>query len=146
MEVSIVRQRVRQLIEWSKRPAADRREDRRAQTDEATREYAAFLEQIAVPLFKQIANILRSENLAFDVFTPGGSVRLMSGRGGDDYIEIALDTNGAAPQLIGRASHSRGGNVKQTELVLNATTNIGALTDEDVLGFVLAELEPFFGG
>ena len=52
-------------------------------------------------------------------------------------------TNGAAPKLLGRASHSRGGDVTQSELVLNATTDISALTDEDLLGFVLSELEAF---
>jgi hypothetical protein len=33
--------------------------------------------------------------------------------------------------------------VTQTELVLNATSDISALTDEDVLGFLLSELEEF---
>ena len=143
METSVVRQAVRTLLHHVKRPAADRRENRRIQTDQAAREYGIFLERIAVPLFKQVANVLRTEGYPFDVFTPQGSVRLMSERGSDNYIEVALDTNGPAPKLLGRVSHSRGGNVTQTELVLNATTNIEALTEEDLLGFVLAELEPF---
>jgi hypothetical protein len=143
METSAVRQAVRTLLHQVKRPAADRREDRRAQTDQATREYAVFLERTAVPLFKQVANVLRTENYPFDVFTPGGSVRLTSERGSDNYIEVVLDTNGVAPKLLGRVSCSRGGDVTQTELVLNATTDISALTEEDLLGFVLAELEPF---
>ena len=146
METSVVRQAVRTLLQHVKRSATDRRETRRVQTDQATREYTVFLERIAVPLFKQVANVLRAENYPFDVFTPGGSVRLMSGRGYDDYIEVALDTTGAAPKLLGRVSHSRGGNVTQTELVLNATTDIEALTEADLLGFVLAELEPFVEG
>ena len=143
MEVSVVRQRVLDLLRQAKRPADDRRSDRRAQTDRATEEYEAFLRQIAVPLFKQVANVLNAENCKFDVFTPGTSVRLMSSRGGDDFIEIALDTKGSAPKLIGRSSHSRGGDVTQTELVLNATANISALTDDDLLGFLLSELEAF---
>jgi hypothetical protein len=143
MEVSVVRQRVRELLDRSKRPAEDRRAARRAQMDAATREYDVFLERVAVPLFKQVANVLRVEGYQFSVFTPGGSVRLMGERSNDDYIEVALDTNGAAPKLLGRASRSRGGNVTQTELVLNATSDIGALTEEDLLGFVLSELEAF---
>lgn len=143
MEVSVVRQRVRELLERSKRPAEDRRAVRRAQMDAATQEYDAFLERIAVPLFKQVANVLKVEGHQFSVFTPGGSVRLMGERSIDDYIEVALDTNGSAPKLVGRASRSRGGNVMQTELVLNATSDISALTDEDVLGFLLSELEDF---
>ncbi len=141
MEVSVVRQRVRELLDRSKRPAEERRAARRAQMDAATQEYERFLERVAVPLFKQIANVLRTEAYQFDVFTPGGSVRLMAARGNDDYIEVTLDTNGAAPKLLGRSSRSRGGNVMQSELVLNATADIATLTEEDVLAFVLSELE-----
>ena len=143
METSVVRQRVREAIERVKRSAGDRRGDRRAQMDEASRQYGLFLQRIAVPLFKQVANVLVTEGHPFTVFTPGGSVRLMSDRVNDDYLEVVLDTNGAAPKLLGRASHSRGGDVTQSELVLNATTDIGALTEEDLLGFVLSELEAF---
>jgi len=143
MDTSIVRQRVREAIERVKRSAGDRRGDRRAQMDEASRQYELFLQRIAVPLFKQVANVLVTEGHPFTVFTPGGSVRLTSDRVNDDYLEVVLDTNGAAPKLLGRASHSRGGDVTQSELVLNATTDIGALTEEDLLGFVLSELEAF---
>jgi hypothetical protein len=143
METSAVRQAVRALLRRVKGPAEDRRENRRVQTDQAAREYEVFLERIAVPLFRQVANVLRSENYPFDVFTPAGSVRLMSPRGNDNYIEVALDTKGVAPKLLGRVSRSRSGDVTQTELVLNATTDIDALTEMDLLGFVLAELEPF---
>ncbi len=143
MEVSVVRQRVRQMLEQSRRPDQDRRAARRARMDAAADEYQIFLDRIAVPLFKQTAGVLRAEGLHFDVFTPGGSVRLMASRGNDDYVEVTLDTNGAAPKLLGKTSRSRGGNVTQTELVLNATSDIGALTDEDLLGFLLSELEAF---
>jgi hypothetical protein len=144
MEVSLVRNRVRALLDQSKRPAEERRATRRAHMDAATHEYHAFLERVAVPLFKQVANVLRVEgHHQFDVFTPGGSVRLMASRGNDDYIELLLDTNGDAPKLLGRVSRSRAGNVSQTELVLNATADIADLTEEDVLGFVLSGLEGF---
>src|SRR5438034_1037714 len=109
METSVVRQRVREAIDRLKRPPTTRRETRRIQMDEATRQYEVFLERIAVPLFKQIGNVLTTEGVPFKVFTPGGSVRLMAERGNDDYIEIALDTKGPAPKLLGRVSHARGG-------------------------------------
>jgi hypothetical protein len=143
METSFVRQAVRSLLHHVKRPAAERRENRRIQTDQATRQYGIFLERKAVPLFKQVANVLRTEGYPFDVFTPQGSVRLTAERGADNYIELTLDTNGTAPKLVGRVSHSSSGDVRQTELVLNATADIDALTEEDLLGFVLSELEAF---
>ena len=144
METSVVRQRVRELLQRGKRPAEERRTARMHQMDRATEEYEAFLQRIAVPLFKQVAQALRAEsNHRFDVFTPGMSVRLMSSRGNDDYIEIVLDTKGLAPKVVGRSSHTRGGDVTQTELVLNVTSDIGTLTDDDLLGYVLSELENF---
>ena len=51
MEVSAVRQQILQTIERAKRAAADRR----AANDEAGREYDVFLDQLAVPLFRQDA-------------------------------------------------------------------------------------------
>jgi hypothetical protein len=140
MEVSVVRQRVLDVLKQAKRTEAERRADRRAQADQATREFDTFLQRVAVPLFKQVADVLRAESYALDVFTPGGSVRL-TGKGNDDYVELVLDTKGAAPKLLGRASHSHGGNVTQTELVLNATADISALTDDDLLGFLLSEID-----
>lgn len=141
METSVVRQRVQELLRQAKRQDADRRADRRAQTDQATQEFNAFLKGVAVPLFKQVADVLRAEGFKFDVFTPGSTVRLMGSRGNDEYLEVVLDTKGTAPKLLGRTSHVHGGDVTQTELVLNATANISALTDEDLLGFLLSELE-----
>jgi hypothetical protein len=143
MEASVVRKAVLTLLNHVKRSPADRRENRRVRTDQATREYEVFLERIAVPLFKQVAGVLRAEGYPFDVFTPAGSVRMVSGRSAEEYLEVALDTTGVGPKLLGRVSHLRSGDVMQTELVLNATTDINALTAEDLLGFVLAELEPF---
>ena len=143
MEASVVRKAVLTVLNYVKRSPADRRENRRVRTDQATREYEVFLERIAVPLFKQVAGVLRAEGYPFDVFTPAGSVRMMSGRSAQEYLEVALDTTGVAPKLLGRVSHLQGRDVMQTELVLNATTDINALTAEDLLGFVLAELEPF---
>jgi hypothetical protein len=146
METSVVRQRVLDVLQQTKRPAAERRASRKAQMDQATREYEAFLERIAVPLFKQLAQALRAEGYQFDVFTPGTSVRLMAGRGNDDYIEIVLDTKGSAPKVVGRSRHAHGGDVTETELVLNVTSDIGTLTDEDLLGYLLSELESFVAG
>src|SRR3954467_15889306 len=98
MEVSVVRQRVREVLQHSKRTADERRADRRAQTDAAAHEYPLFLERVAVPLFKQVANVLRAEGRAFDVFTPGNTGLMIAGRGNDDYLELPLDTGCAAPE------------------------------------------------
>ena len=138
MQISDVKKRVLQTIERGKAAAAERR----VRTDDAARDYDAFLERVAVPLFRQIANVLRAEGYPFSVSTPGGSVRLMSDRTAEDYIELLLDTVPTEPTVLGRTSRRWGRRVLESERPI-AEGAIRDLTEEDVLGFVLAELEPF---
>jgi hypothetical protein len=137
MEVSIVRQRLLQTIDLAKRAAADRR----ARSDEATRVYAGFLDRTAVPLVRQVASVLKAEGMAYTVFTPAGSVRLMSDRSADDFIEIELDTSGAEPRVMGHTSRRRGQRVLEHEQPIGGT--VADLSENDVLEFLLKELAPF---
>lgn len=139
MEIADVRRRVREATERAKRLAAERR----TRADEAEQEYGTFLTEIGVPLFRQIAGVLRAEGYMFTLFTPGGGVRLMSDRSGDDYIELTLDTTGPQPQVIGHASHGRGRRVVKSETPLCRGGPIRDLSEEDVLAYVLEELAPF---
>jgi hypothetical protein len=136
METSDIRKRLNQTIERAKRQAAERR----ARGDEAARAFEAFLTTIAVPLFRQVANILRADGYLFNVFTPSGSVRLMSDRAAEDFIELSLDTAGDRPQVIGHASRSRGRRVFESERAIGEP---GELSEEAVLEFLLKELETF---
>ena len=136
MEVSEVRKRLLQAIERSKRQAADRR----VRSDEASRAFTAFLDTIAVPMFRQVANILRVENYKFAVFTPSGSVRLMSDRSAEDYIEISLDASGDIPRVMGHTRRRRGNRVIDSERPMG---DPATLAESDVLEFLLEELEGF---
>ena len=126
MEVSVVRQRVLEAIERAKRAAAERR----VVNDEAAREYEAFLEQLAVPLFRQVANVLRAEGYLFNVFTPGGSVRLMS----DDPPTTTSSwrsTRRATPDADRpNEPRARRPRHRRRKLVLNATAAIRELTEK----------------
>jgi len=135
MEISDIKRRVVETIEQARHQAAERR----ARTDEATREYAVFLDQIAIPVFRQVANVLRSEGYPFTVFTPGGSVRLMSDRTAEDYIELALETGGSDPVVSGHTSRSRGRRIVESELEIGPPSALG---EDDVLSFVLKALTP----
>jgi hypothetical protein len=137
MEISEVRRRVSETIERAKRAAAVRR----VRADEASREFVVFLDQIAVPLFRQVANALKVQGYQFEVFTPGGSVRLMSERSADDFIEITLDTTGEQPSVMGRSRRGRGRRVLESERPL-ADGGGRELTEHQVLAFLLKELEP----
>ena len=138
MEISEVRRRLLHTMERARRAAAERR----TRVDEASRDYEVFLERIAAPLFHQVAAGLKAEGYVFDVFTPGGSVRLMSERASEDYIELTLDATSPEPQVIGRSSRIRGRRVLESERPIGDGP-IRELSDEHVLEFLLKELEPF---
>jgi hypothetical protein len=136
MEVSDVRRRVNETLERAKRAAVERR----AVVDEASRDYATFLEQVAVPLLRQIANVLKAQSYPFTVNTPGASVRLVSDKSGEDFVEIGLDSTGRTPVVMGHSSRRRGGRIIEAERPV-AAGPVSAITDEQVLTFVLEELE-----
>jgi hypothetical protein len=136
MEVSEVRKRLHATIEHAKQRAAERR----ARGGEATLAFERFLSNTAVPLFRQIANVLRTEGYLFNVFTPSGSVRLSADRIAEDFVELTLDTTGDTPQVMGHTSRSRGRHVVEAE---RAIGDPSALTEDMLLEYLLKELEAF---
>jgi hypothetical protein len=136
MEISLVRKRLSDTIERAKRQAAERR----TRGDQASRDFDVFLQKIAVPLFRQVANALKAEGYAFTVFTPSGSVRLMSDRSSSDFVELTLDSSENPPRVIGQVSRERGRRVLDTERAIGAPDT---LTEDQLLEFLMKELEAF---
>jgi len=136
MEISDVRKRILGTIERARQRATERR----ARADEAARAYSTFLDGVAVPIFKQVANVLRAEGYPFSVSTPSGSVRLMSDRTAEDFVEIGLDTTGDMPNVMGHASRARGRRVIESERAIGDPAH---LDENDVLEFLTKELEAF---
>jgi hypothetical protein len=136
MEISVVRKRLTETIERAKKHAADRR----GRSDQASRDFEVFLQKVAVPLFRQVANALKADGYAFSVFTPSGSVRLMSDRSAEDYIELTLDTADDPPRVMGQISRTRGRRVIDAERAIGTPD---ALTEDRLLDFLLKELEAF---
>jgi hypothetical protein len=134
MEISHVRQRILATIERARQRDAERR----TRTDDAARAYSTFLDTIAVPIFRQVANVLRAEGHLFGVFTPSGSVTLVSDRSAQDSIGVALDTTGDEPIVVGRTSRSRGGRVIESERPVG---DPATLTEVELLDFLMKELE-----
>ena len=136
MDIADVRNRVRESIERAKRRAGERH----TRVDEASAAYARFLDRIAVPLFRQVENVLRVQGYAFTLFTPGGSVRLMSDRAAENYIEFVFDAASDPPAVVGHTRRTRGSRIDEAEITIG---DPAALTEEDVLAFLLRALEPF---
>ncbi len=137
MESSEVRRHLRELLERARRAAADRRH----KADEAAREFPVFLETVATPLFRQTASVLKAEGYAFTVFTPGGSLRLMSDRNAQDFVEITLDSRGEDPAVLGHISRARGRRVVEDERVL-ARGPVRDITEDQVMAFLKEALLP----
>ena len=137
VEVSLVRRRVKSTIDAARNRAQQRRQENAA----AEQAYQAFLQNIAVPVTRMVASALKAESYAFTVFTPGGGLRLDSDRGRDDYIEFALDTAAAHPQVIGRISRTRGSRTMSEERPVRDGASPEQLTEEDVLAFLLETLD-----
>ena len=66
MEISQVRKRIQTALTT----ARDRARQRRQKADEAEKAYESFLDGVAAPLARQIANALRAEGYSFTVSTP----------------------------------------------------------------------------
>lgn len=139
MEVSLVRKRLKSAIDR----ARERSQQRRQRTAEAERAYQRFLEEIATPIAKQLANALKAEGYAFTVFTPGGGLRLASDRTRDDYIELALDTSDDQPQVVGRFSRTRGSRTIEDERPVKPGVAPQSITEDELLEFLLDALEPW---
>jgi hypothetical protein len=139
LEVSVVRKRLTAAIEQARREAPQRRERSAA----AQRSYDAFLSGVAVPITRMMASALKADGYLFTVATPGGGLRLVSDKGRDDYIEIALDTAADPPEVVGRISRTRGSRTIAEEHPIKAGASPDAISEEDFLDFLVVALAPW---
>ena len=141
MDVALIRKRLKTEIEQARRAAAERRE--RAKV--ATRAYEQFLDEIAIPAFRQVATVLRAEGIPFEVQTPSGGVRLVSDRSRDDGISLELDESQDPPAVLVSATRTWGSRVTQTERAVKERTPVERITEEDLLERLFQELRPWLG-
>jgi hypothetical protein len=138
MEISEVRKRLNDTIARARQHAAERR----SRTEAANRSFDQFLAATAVPLMRQIANVLRAEGYFYSVSTPASSVRLLSDKDAGDFIELSLDATGETPRVMARISRSRGRRVIDAERVVGSG-GADTISEEELLAFLMKELEPF---
>ena len=123
--------------------ARDRSKLRRQKTDEAELAYAAFLENLAGPLARQIVNALRAEGYAFTVSTPGRGLRVSLDQGRDDFIELALNTDADQPHVVGRIRRTRGSRTLDEERPVKPGAAPQEVSEDDLLEFLALALEPW---
>ena len=143
MEISDVRKRVLDTIERAKR--ARRRAARRERRSRRAAFERASSSSVAVPLFRQVAQCAaRPKATRSRVFTPARQrapdVRQAAPR---TSSSSSLDTSGDEPQVD--RPHAAAARPARAR-VANGRCGAGptrAVTEDDVLAFLLKELEPF---
>ena len=133
METVQIRRRVQVRLGDIKRAAVERREKVAA----AERAYESFLADVATPTLNAVAQSLSAEGYPYRVTTPGGAVRMSSGRSSRTYLEVRLDTAGAVPQLTAEVGRERGSRILADERPICAGMAIEAITDEHLLAAIL---------
>jgi len=139
METADVRKRIIDTITRAKREAGERR--RRNADAEAA--FARFLEEVATPIFRQVAGVLKAEGFGFLLNTPAGAVQLASDRSSVDGITLSLDTTGAVPQVMVGVRRSRGRETIASDHPLRPGVLVEHLTGQDVLDLLAEVLGPF---
>jgi hypothetical protein len=141
MEPSQVRRHVRESIERARQASAARR----AANDAASRAWASARDALIVPVWQQALQALRAEGHRFQISTPSDAVRVSSEKTPQDGVELALDTTGASPVVVLRATQARGRQVLSEErAAASGTEAIATLTEEQALAWLLDALIPLF--
>ncbi len=139
-DAAVVRKRVRTAIDQARRDQAERR----TRVADAQSTYENFLQTAAIPVFRMIANVLKSEgNLNFEVMTPAGGVRLQSERNREDAIHLELDTTADPPQPLVTITRARGSRITQSDRSIKGSNPLVQLTEDDVIEMLLEELRPW---
>ena len=138
MEVGHVRNQLRGAIEAARARAQARREH----VARAEKSFATFLER-ATPVLKGLASALRSEGIAFTLFTPEHALRLASDRSRVDFVELTLDATSDPPAVVLHSSYARGSRTLDEERPLSTGTWPHDITEEELLAQVLHALAPW---
>jgi hypothetical protein len=139
VEISEIKKRVRLMIDHSRRTAVERR----TRVASETRVGEQVLRQLVAPVFKSVAAALKAEGYLFRVSTPVDAVRMSAEAFGDNFIELVFDTTSVQSALRGRVSRLRGSRLLVEERVVSEGPELGTLTEEEVLEFLLGELRQF---
>lgn len=137
MDVSELRKRILRALDDARRDASTRR----TILEETAKAYEGFLANVAVPLVRQAAQVLNAAGNTFVVHTPADSVRLALDAAPQTFLELALDTTGDVPEVIGRVSlaRTRQGVIVDERPIVRGRP-VAELTDEDVSAFLVTEI------
>jgi hypothetical protein len=134
---------VRRRVQAALAAARERSQQRRQRVADAESRYDHFLSDVAVPLARQVVNVLKAEGRSFTVSTPGRSVRLEPDRGRDDFVEIALSTELDPPTVVGLIRYTRGSRTIDEERPVKSGAAPDQISEDELLEFLVRALEPW---
>jgi len=123
--------------------ARERSQRRRQAVADAERSHDRFLNDVAIPIARQVANVLKAEGRSFTLSTPSGAVRLAPDRGRDEFVEITLNTEVDPPAIIGHIRHTRGSRTRDEERAVKPGATPDQISEEELLEFLIRALEPW---
>jgi hypothetical protein len=138
METSVVRKRIVDVIAARRHDAAERRK----RNAEAGAAYDRFLEAVATPMMRQVADVLKAERVPFAVQTPAGAVRLVSERAASDFLEVRLDTSGERPQVVVHTERVLGREQFVDAQPIRPGVLVSALTEQDLVDAIADAIGP----
>ena len=135
MDVSELRKRILRALEDARKDAATRR----VVVDESVKAYEEYLSAVVVPMLRQAATVINATGTTFIVHTPADTARLSAEHAPQTFIEIALDSSGDEPEVVGRISLARGrqGTVVE-ERPLSPGKPVARLTEGDFSNYLVA--------
>jgi hypothetical protein len=114
---------------------------RRSRRDEASRAWTEVLERVALPVIRQLVQVLKAEGHGVQVFTPADQVRIGLDGHPEDFVEWRLETSGEEPAVIERVNQTRGREIVTDERVfVRGVEPISTLSEDQVLDAVARAL------
>jgi hypothetical protein len=137
-DVGEVRKQLKHAVDAHKRANAARR----AESDEATKQFETWFQLVGEPLCREFTSALRGEGYQFRLQTPQGAARISSERSGDDYLELTFDSRRTPVALVLSRGYTRGSKTYTDERVLCEGARVDQVEPQQVLSALVEDILP----
>jgi hypothetical protein len=137
-DVGEVRKQLKHAIEAHRKANAARR----AESDQATKQFETWLQLVGEPLCREVTSALRGEGYPFRLQTPQGVARISSERSPDDFLELAFDSRRTPVALVLSRGYTRGSKTYSDERVLCEGATIDQVEPQQVLSALVEDILP----
>lgn len=137
-DVGEVRKQLKHAIDAHKKANVSRR----AESDQASKQFDAWIQLVGEPLCREFTSALRGEGYQFRLQTPQGVARISSERSPDDFLELAFDSRRTPVALVLSRSYTRGSKTFTDERVLCEGARIEDVEPQVLLSALVEDILP----